>query len=305
MEVKHRRTGRERLSWHPAFHQAIQLELFDWRNELEFQTELQLTSEPLRIDLLVIKKPMQLVIDKNIARIFKNYNIIEYKSPDDYFSIKDFFKVYAYAYIYAAITPNVDLSEITITFIENRYPRNFLKYLTKTKGYRIEESTSGIYEIHGDYIPMQMIESKKLPESENLWLKSLTKDLEVKSVNAILEASGKCAGKAAMDAFFDILARANPDIFLEVQAMANSKKPRRTFEEVFTEAGLIPEWIERGRVKGMAEGEIKGKAEGKTEGKTEVARNLFSMGMPIEQISKAVQMPVEELSAEFHCTLAV
>ena len=293
MEVKHRRTGRERLSWHPAFHQAIQLELFDWRDELEFQTELQLTSEPLRIDLLVIKKPKQLVIDKNIARIFKSFNIIEYKSPDDYFSIKDFYKVYAYAYLYAAIMPNVDISDITLTFIENRYPRNFLKYITKTKGCRIEENTSGIYEIHGDYIPIQMIESKKLPESDNLWLKSLTNALEVKSANAIIEASGSCAGKAAMDAYFDILARANPDIFLEAQTMANNKKPKRTFEEVFTEAGLIPEWIERGRI------------EGEAKGKTEVARNLFSMGMPIEQISKAVQMPVEELSAELLCTLAV
>ena len=37
--------------------------------------------------------------------------------------------------------------------------------------------------------------------------------------------------------------------------------------------------------------------EGKDEGKTEVARNLFSMGMTIEDIAKAVQLPIEELYA--------
>ena len=274
-----------RLAWHPAFYQAIQLELLEWQDELEFQTEIQLTAEPLRIDLLIVKKPKELVINKNIARIFRNYNIIEYKNPYAYFSIKDFFKVYAYAYLYASMKPDVDLADITITFIENRYPRNFLNYLTKIKGYKIEKTTPGIYTVHGDYIPMQIIESKKLSENDNLWLKSLTKDLEVESANAILDAREKCAGKAQMGAYLDLLTRANPDIFLEAQTMAVKTKPRRTFEEVFTEAGLIPEWIERGRV------------EGKAEGKTEVARNLFSMGMPIEDIAKAVQMPIEEINA--------
>ncbi|MDR2376358.1 MAG: hypothetical protein LBD96_07970 [Treponema sp.] len=79
-------SGETRVSWHPAFLEAIQLELQAYWRQLEFKAEYQLTSEPLRIDLLIIKNPKNLLITKNIAVIFRGTNIIEYKSPDDYIS---------------------------------------------------------------------------------------------------------------------------------------------------------------------------------------------------------------------------
>ena len=50
------------------------------------------------------------------------------KEHADYLLIKNFFKVYAYASLYAAITPGVDLADITITFVVNRYLRKLLRY---------------------------------------------------------------------------------------------------------------------------------------------------------------------------------
>jgi hypothetical protein len=158
----------KRINWHSAFVQALQLELFDWKDVLEFNHEYQLTAEPLRIDLIIIKKPEKLLIDKNIARIFKSWNICEYKSPEGYLSIKDFLKVYAYANLYAAITPGVDLSGITLTFVESRYPRKLIQYLATVRHYTVEEPWPGIHTVSGDFLPIQIIESKKLPEAENL-----------------------------------------------------------------------------------------------------------------------------------------
>ncbi|MDR0759045.1 MAG: hypothetical protein LBF74_02920, partial [Treponema sp.] len=91
------------IPWHPAFVQAIKLELEPYKDVLEFLTEYQLTSEPLEIDVVIVKKNPELIIKKNIARIFKGVNILEYKSPDDYFSIQDFYKVLSYGYLYAAL----------------------------------------------------------------------------------------------------------------------------------------------------------------------------------------------------------
>jgi hypothetical protein len=199
----------DKLHWHPAFLQAIQLELIDYRNSLEFKYEYQLASEPLRIDLLIIKNPKKLTIEKNIARIFKTDNILEYKSPDDYISVKDFFKVYAYANLYAAITPDVDLTDITITFVENRHPRKLLDYFVKTRNYQVEETSPGIYLISGDYIPIQIIESKKLSENENLWLKSLTNDLEVQTMDVILKKRTREIQEMFPGAYFELLLRAN------------------------------------------------------------------------------------------------
>ena len=59
--------------------------------------------------------------------------------------------------------------------------------------------------------------------------------------------------------------------------MRSNKK--RSFEEVFTEAGIIPEWIEQGR----------------EQEKKEVVRNLLAMNMPIEVIAQAVNLPIEKI----------
>ena len=56
----------------------------------------------MRIDLLIIKKPKELAVDKNIARIFRTDNLVEYKSPGDSLSVNGFLKVIAYANLYAA-----------------------------------------------------------------------------------------------------------------------------------------------------------------------------------------------------------
>jgi len=249
--------------WHPAFVDAIRMELFDYRDSLEFKSEHPLNEEPLRIDLLIIKKPKNLTIDKNIARIFRSDNILEYKGPGDYLGINDFLKAYAYANLYAAITPGVDFADITLTFVENRHPRKLLKYLKETRGYTAEETSPGIYLITGDYVPIQIIESGKLSEQENLWLKSLVKDLPAVNAGSILDEKRKRGDKAQLGAYLNVLIRANPKAFMEAENMA--KRKQKTFEEVFTEAGLIPEWIERGRVQGLEQG------------KREAERNIINL----------------------------
>ena len=56
----------------------------------------------MAIDILIIKNETKHKVKKNIGRIFRKHNIIEYKSPDDYLSIDDFYKVCGYTYFYKA-----------------------------------------------------------------------------------------------------------------------------------------------------------------------------------------------------------
>jgi hypothetical protein len=268
----------------------MQLELSDYRDSLEFKYEFQLTSEPLRIDLLIIKKPKGMVIDKNIARIFRSDNLLEYKSPEDYLSVNDFLKVYAYANLYTAITPGVDLAGITLTFIESRHPRKLLDYLTSARGYTINETSPGIHKVLGDYVPIQVIETKKLSEKENLWLKSLRNDLEVHNMDVILEEGRKRRRGKEVDAYLDVILRANPKTYLEVHKM---KYP--TLEELLTESGQIPEWMERGRIQGIEQGIERGIEHGTERGKEITARNLIKMGMAIAEIAQATELPVEKV----------
>ena len=169
-----------------------------------------------------------------------------------------------------------------MTFIENRYPRKFINYLTKVRKYQVKETNPGIYNVTGDYLPIQIIISNKLSDNDNLWLKSLKNDLDIQNASAILDVGEKQAEKAAINAYMDVIIQANPRIFAEAQKMAvKTRKRRETFEEVFTEYGFIPKW----------------KAEGEINGKIIVAKNLLAMEMPIDKIAKAVELPVKDIRA--------
>lgn len=69
------------IQWHAAFCAAAELELSDNREELEFQREYNLSKKPLQIDLLVVEKRRDVLIKSEFGRIFRQHNIIEYKSP--------------------------------------------------------------------------------------------------------------------------------------------------------------------------------------------------------------------------------
>jgi hypothetical protein len=280
MKTKNQK-GAGETPWHPAFVQAMQQELFDYRDSLEFKPEHPLNAEPLCIDLLVIKKLKDVFIDKNIARIFRADNLLEYKSPDDYLAVNDFLKVNAYANLYAAITPGVDFAEITLTFVENRHPRKLLKYLVETRGYTVEETSPGIYMVSGDYLPIQIIESKKLSEQENLWLRSLTKGLRASSLDSIIYEVQKRGNKAQLGAYLTMLFRANRKELSEGINMARNRLP--TLEEVFDEVGLTPRMIELGVKKGLEQG------------LETAARNALAEGASIEFVTKITGLDIETL----------
>ena len=292
MKTKTRQGSRKTL-WHPAFCEAIQQELFEYRDSLEFKFEHPLNAEPLCIDLLIIKKPRNVVIDKNIARIFRADNLLEYKSPGDYLSVNDYLKANAYANLYAAITPNVDFAEITLTFVENRHPRKLLKYLTETRGYTAEQTSPGIYRISGDYLPIQIIESGKLSERENIWLKSLTNSLRTNNAAGIIEEVDKCGNKASLGAYLDVLMRANTEAFKEAKIMARRRLP--TLEEALEEIGILPEMIERCERRGLEKGLEQGMEKGLEKGLKVVARNAMEKGLPIDVIRDITGLDIDTI----------
>ena len=44
------------IKWHPGFYGAAELEFLSNKGALEFQREFNLSKEPIRMDLLIIKK---------------------------------------------------------------------------------------------------------------------------------------------------------------------------------------------------------------------------------------------------------
>ena len=264
-----------RIAWHPAFVEAIQLELKEYRDSLEFIPEFQLTSEPLKIECVIVKKTKDAVIKKNIAAIFREANLIEYKSPDDYVSVADFNKVYAYAYLYSSFN-KIPISNLTISFIESHYPRELLAYLSETRGFKVEENQAGIYTISGDALPIQFVDSRKLPVEENLWLKGLNKRLDPLEIIKISEEVRRLEKTARVQAYMDAIAKANYHAIEEAMSMS---EPARSLDEVLERTGLAARWEARGIEKGIET----------------VARNALAEGLSIESVSRITGFDVETL----------
>ncbi|MCI5530018.1 MAG: 3-isopropylmalate dehydrogenase [Blautia sp.] len=241
---------KEALQWHPAFFAGIQIELKDDKENLSFENEHQLSTKPMEIDVLVIKKEKDVPVRKNIGRIFRKHNIIEYKSPKDYLSIDDFYKVYGYACFYKADTGAADeirSDELTITLVSSRYPFKLIQHLKEKRGYAIENSEDGIYYVKGDHFPIQIIVTSKLSETENLWLKNLTDDMkEAESAKKLIDDYGKNRENNLYQSVMDIIMKANKKKFVEVRGMCNALQELMKDELEEAEKAGIEKGIEKG-----------------------------------------------------------
>jgi hypothetical protein len=115
----------ERDHWHPGFLGAMEIEFRSYRQSLVFDDEHTLSKEPIKMDLLVIKKDKSIIITNQIGDIFREHNIIEYKSPDDGITIDDYYKTMAYAYLYKGLGKTVDEipgNELTVTMARDVHP---------------------------------------------------------------------------------------------------------------------------------------------------------------------------------------
>ena len=173
------------------------------------------------IDTLVIKKEKDLPIQKNIGRIFRKYNIIDYKSPTDYLSVNDFYKVYAYTCFYKADTAGINkipVHELTITLVCFRFPRSLTNHLQEERRFTVEIAEKGIYYIKGDYFPIQIIVTSQLEEQENLWLKNLTNQMDISSdISKLIKDYEKHKDNTWYQSVMDLIISANNKIFQEAK----------------------------------------------------------------------------------------
>ena len=282
------------LQWHPAFFAGIQIEFSEEKEKLIFENEHQLGTKPKQIDVLIIKKESETKLQKNIGKIFRKFNIIEYKSPKDYISIDDFYQVYGYACFLKADTAKTNeirAEDITITFVSKRKPEKLVKHLQEERGYRLEEK-EGIYTIYGDFFPMQLLLTSELSKTENFWLSYLTDDLQtVEEANKIL---GKYEGHQKENLYksvMNIIVNANKEVFREAKKVCEALRE------------LMKEELEEREKVGRLEGEKAGRLEGEKVGRLEGERNVkidliqtkLSKGKTVEAIAEDLEDSVENI----------
>ncbi|WP_051204907.1 hypothetical protein [Butyrivibrio sp. VCD2006] len=207
----------DKIKWHPAFYGGIALELRDYHDYLEFESEHQLSKEPLQMDMLIIKKRSDIYIDNPIANIFKEYNVIEYKSPEDSLSLREFYKTIGYACIYKGLSPSVNdvpVDSITVSLFRHIKPIKLISELTEI-GASLEKHSDGIYYISGIInFPVQIVVTSELDEGHHNALRILTTDALESDVVAFLKEARELNNPGDKD---------NADAVLQVSASANMK----------------------------------------------------------------------------------
>lgn len=173
-----------------------------------------------------LRKKETQILKKNIGKIFRRYNIVEYKSPDDYLCIDDFYKAYAYTYFYKADRTPVNsilLEELTISFVCQNYPQELFRHLTKERNLQVQRMYAGIYYLIGDTLPIQIIVTGELSKKESLWLGSLTNRLEsTKDAEELLKDYKKHKKNTLYESVMDIIVRANEEKFEEAKRMCKA-----------------------------------------------------------------------------------
>ncbi len=179
-----------KIQWHPGFVAAMDLEFAENRADLVYEKEYNLNTKPLEIDLLVIKKGRDIQVANKIGKIFRKYNILEYKSPDDSLNIDTFYKAGAYASLYKAYGETVDerrACDITVSIIREARPDGLFSYF-KEHGVRMESPYRGIYYVMDSVLfPTQIIVSRELDRKTHVWLRALSDKMSRQDMEELLK----------------------------------------------------------------------------------------------------------------------
>lgn len=268
-----------------------------------FQNEYPLSKKPMLVDILIIKKRAGEKIQKNIGRIFRTYNLIEYKSPTDYLSVDDFYKAYGYACFYKADTGKtneIPAEEISITFVSKNYPRKMIRHLINARKYTIEKKESGIYYVYGDVFAIQIIVTRQLSPKHNLWLYSLTDTLTDPKITKELlnQYSGK-ENNNLYSAVMQVIIEANEQQFKGGEPMCEAlmkildekaeEKAKKMAEKM---AEKLAEKLANEKAEKLVEGAVR---KGQLEGKIDSVKNLIeSLKVTVDQAMDLLKIPSNE-----------
>lgn len=245
--------------------------------------------KPLQIDLLIIEKNKNIRIKNQIGHIFRQNNIIEYKSPGDSMSIDDFYKATAYACMYKALGEKVDAvsaNELTISMMRESYPAGMIATL-KRQGIKIEKMYDGIYYLKNFFIPTQIVVTKELSQGLHNSFRVLSRNVDEKDIETFLKDAEGYIGKSE---------KSDADAVLQVSMSANYElyeKVRRDNTMCEALRRLMKDEIEEALDAAKQEGSV----EGHIQAQRETSMALAKMGMAVENIATAVNASIEQVQS--------
>ncbi|GHT35614.1 hypothetical protein FACS189427_05290 [Planctomycetales bacterium] len=250
---------RQNKQWHTAFAQALQAELSNYLDALEFIPEYLLVKAPQRIDVLVIKTKPGTVIKKSIAEVFRLHNIVEYKSPSEEPTRSSFYKTLGYCFSYAEKN-DIPVSDMSMTFVSSMFPSGMIADIKPE--YEVDKIEAGIYNIGGCSFPARLLVLSELPSGSNRLITGLLPKLPLHELQAVFDEAARRQELVRLDAFIETVNDVNIETVEEMDMIGLYRKVVREAESV-------------GEARGEARGETRGETKAKIEYVLKVLQSRF------------------------------
>jgi len=254
---------KERATYHNAVFSAFGHYLREQKEngDVALEDEHQLSKQPPRIDIIIIKKNRDVKIERVWGRIFREYNIIEYKSPSDRSPTLAVFNkvVYGYAGLYAS-QEKIKLTDMTATIICPKQPKKLFKTLENEFGYKILQKGDGLYYIIQEGVPaekslaVQIVVNSELPDSD-FFLKTLGKGIDSETARRFWEVVNK-GGESLeyLTPWVKVMFLENEDVLTrERKNMTKMKKLEKTVKSWIEEEGFLADYRQEVKQEGMAQ----------------------------------------------------
>ena len=272
----------EKIRWHLGFQGGMELELRQWKADLEFNPEEPLSKEALVMDLLIIKRRKEVVIDHPLASFYKTWNLVEYKSPNDELSINTFYKTLGYAHLFAGLAETVHgipMSEISITMIRNAFPIALFRELGQ-QGIPPVEVLPGVWALDNYLtavpLPIRWIITSQTDPRWSLPLKMLSPNVDPETMMEFIDMQRNLTEPGDYNnanAVLKISIAANPETMRTVVEVYPMDEFQRLIRESF------PQWFETERQMAVE----------KTS--KEIVERMLRMAFPPKQIADCANIP--------------
>ena len=185
-----------------------------YRSGMTKAREYNLNTKPLTIDVLIPKGKNAKNGDSEIGKIFRQYNILEYKSPNDRMNIDTCYKVNGYACLFKSYGEKVNCikaKDVTISLFRHTKPKKLFDCFRK-EGIGVTKPYPGIYYIDNMPFAMQIVVIRELDFDKHMWLVALSGRLPKEQVRKILKRASELTDpqeKELVDSVMQVCLAAN------------------------------------------------------------------------------------------------
>lgn len=174
--------------WHPPFVNTMRITLQKDEKNMEIQSEYSIQALPSRMDMCITLHNPHIMMHKSIGKIFRKYNLVEYKPQGKSMTFRDYCYMLGNAYLLGARggAKAASLEEVSITLVSYNFPRKLFDRL-KNRHRSIWKTERGLYYIEGEDFAVQVIVLNKLDPEEYVWLTSFHRGLSEKEQDRLLE----------------------------------------------------------------------------------------------------------------------